>query len=157
MNGLSIEQKADFLQNDFVEKLRSIPTDTAPAWGKLSLQGMIEHMSDSFRNANGKELHDLMTEPAHVEKMQAFLRSDTPFKENTVNRKMGETPAPLRWDHVDDAIGELQAEIADFADVFDQDKSRTITNPFFGDLNWEDWVLLLYKHATHHLRQFGAV
>jgi hypothetical protein len=28
-------------------------------------------------------------------------------------------------------------------------------NPIFGDLNYEQNVRLLYKHALHHLRQFG--
>ena len=30
-------------------------------------------------------------------------------------------------------------------------------HPVFGELNFEEWVLLHYKHVGHHLKQFGMV
>lgn len=151
-----IQKKADFLQFDYVLAIRSIDPSERGRWGKLSPQGMVEHMADSFRIANGKDVHDCVTPYEHIDKMQAFLRSDKPFKENTVNSMMTEEPAALRWNNMDDALGELQTEINDFIDVFKQNKDKIITNPFFGDLNYDDWVMLLYKHALHHLKQFGS-
>ncbi len=149
--------KTDFLQHEFPRLLGGIDRATLPAWGKLSLQGMIEHMADSVRIANGRDPKDCITPPEHLPKMIAFLRSDKPFRENTANPQMSETPALLRFEGVEDAIGELQMELNDFIDVFDQDKTKVITNPFYGDLNFDDWTQLLYKHALHHLRQFGVV
>lgn len=29
-------------------------------------------------------------------------------------------------------------------------------HPVFGDLNFEEWVLLNHKHVVHHLKQFGV-
>ena len=149
--------KAEFIQFEFPRLLAAIAPDTPPAWGKMSLQQMIEHMSDSVRIANGRDPKDCITPPDYLPKMQAFMMSDKPFKENTPNVQMPETPAPPRFDRVEDAIGELQQELNEFFDVFDQDKAKVITNPFFGDLNFEHWVQLLDKHARHHLRQFGVV
>jgi hypothetical protein len=149
--------KAEFIKFEFPRLLASISADTPPAWGKMSLQQMIEHMSDSVRIANGRDLQDCVTPPEHLPKMQAFVMSDKPFKENTVNIHMPETPQPCRFDRVEDAIGELQQELNEFVDVFGEDKQKVITNPFFGDLNFEQWVQLLYKHSLHHLRQFGVV
>jgi hypothetical protein len=148
--------KIDFLKNKYIATLRSIAPDTPPAWGKMNFQQMVEHMSDSFRIANGKDPQDCITPEEHLPKMQAFIMSDKPFRENTVNPQLPETPPPVRFDRVEDAIGELQQEIDDFFEVFDQDKHKIITNPIFGDLNYEHWVHLLYKHAIHHLRQFSA-
>lgn len=149
--------KLRFLQYDFPQLLSTLDPATTPAWGRLSFQGMVEHMSDSVRIANGRDPKDCITSPQHLPKMLAFLRSDKPFRENTANPQMSETPAPLRFERVEDAIGELQMELNDFVDVFGQDKHKVITNPFYGDLNFEDWTQLLYKHALHHLRQFGIV
>jgi hypothetical protein len=29
-------------------------------------------------------------------------------------------------------------------------------HPLFGPLTWREWGVATYKHADHHLRQFGA-
>jgi hypothetical protein len=148
--------KSDFLHFEFPRLLSTIDPATPPAWGKMNLQQMIEHMSDSLRIANGRDPKDCVTPTEHLPKMQSFMMSDKPFRENTPNIQLPDTPLPPRFDNVEDAIGELQQEINEFFDVFDQDKGKIITNPFFGDLNFEQWVQLLYKHAIHHLRQFGV-
>lgn len=149
--------KSEFLQSEFVALLTKIPANTTPLWGKMSVQQMVEHMSDSVRIANGRDPQNCVTPEEHLSKMLTFLRSDKPFKENTPNSLMSETPSACRFERMEDALGELQAELDEFINVFDQDKSKIITNPFFGDLNFEDWVQLLYKHSLHHLRQFGVV
>lgn len=149
--------RIEFLQFEAPRLLKAIDPATPPAWGKMNLQQMIEHMSDSVRIANGRDPQDCVTPPEHIPKMQAFVMSDKPFKENTPNRLLPDDPLPPRFDNADDAIGELQQELNEFVDVFDQDKQKTITNPFFGDLNFDQWTALLYKHMLHHLRQFGVV
>jgi len=148
--------KRKFLKDEYTGLLGRMNPETKPAWGKMNFQQMVEHMSDSFRIANGKDLQDCITPEEHLPKMRAFLMSDKPFRENTPNVLLPDIPPPVRFDRIEDAIGELQQEIDDFFDVFDQDKHKIITNPFFGDLDYEMWVQLLYKHAWHHLRQFGA-
>ena len=30
------------------------------------------------------------------------------------------------------------------------------THPLFGPLSWHEWGVVTYKHADHHLKQFGA-
>jgi hypothetical protein len=69
---------------------------------------------------------------------------------------MPETPAPVVNPSVDSAVQELQKEIGYFFSVFEQNKMQVTRNPFFGDLNYDQNVHLLYKHAMHHLRQFGV-
>ena len=29
-------------------------------------------------------------------------------------------------------------------------------HPLFGPLSWREWGVVTYKHADHHLRQFGV-
>ena len=152
-----MQQQEDFLRIEYVPLLKTIDPTRPPGWGKMNIHQVIEHMSDSFRQANGKDPKDCINTPEVVEKMQAFLMSDKPFRENTPNVQMPETPLPVRYDDINDSLGELQAEINDFFDIFDQDKHRLITNPFFGDLDFEKWIRLLHKHAVHHLRQFGVI
>ncbi len=122
--------KAEFLQKELVVQLAKIPAGMAPLWGTMQAQQMVEHMSDSVRIANGRDPQDCITLPDHLPKMMAFLHSDKAFKENTPNSLMSETPAPCRFDRMEDALGELQAELNEFINVFDEDKRKIITNPF---------------------------
>ena len=149
--------KTAFLKTSFVALLRGIPSDTQPAWGKMSLQQMIEHFTDAVRIASGK-IPDipLLTPVAHLEKMQAFLVSDKPFRENTLNPLVPETPAPVRNATIEKALAELQDEIDAFFEIFTANETLTTRNPFFGDLDFDLNIHVLYKHAVHHLRQFGV-
>lgn len=150
-----MQEKEDFLRHDYIRTLAGIDPATPPAWGKMGVQHMIEHMSDSFMIANGKDPKDCVTPAENIARMKAFILSEKPFRENTPNAQLPDDPLALRFDSVSDSIGELEMQVNDFFDVFGEDKRKIITNPFFGDLDYEHWVKLLYKHAWHHLRQYG--
>ena len=149
--------KEHFLKKSFISLLQQIPSDSQPAWGKMSLQQMIEHFSDTVRTASGKLIpKKVLTKEEELPKMQAFLKSDKPFRENTPNPLMPEVPAPVRHASLTAAITELQGELTYFFDVFGANSKLMTTNPFFGDLDYNLNVQFLYKHAVHHLRQFGV-
>lgn len=149
--------KTQFLQNQLVPAIASISADAQPLWGKMNLQQMTEHISrEGFKFANGKLSHELVTPEEHIPKMQAFLRSDKEFKENTVNQLMGEEPVPAVHADMKSALSELQKEISDFFELFEREPDKVIVNPFFGPLDCELWIDLLYKHSKHHLKQFGV-
>lgn len=149
--------KEQFLKKSFVPLLQQIPSHTKPAWGKMSLQQMIEHFTDAVRTASGKLItKKVFTKEEDLPKMQAFLKSDKSFRENTPNPLMPEVPAPVRHASITAATTELQAELDYFFDVFLANRQMYTTNPFFGNLDYELNVQLLYKHAVHHLRQFGV-
>jgi hypothetical protein len=150
-------EKADFLKHRLVPLLKKIPSDTAPAWGKMTLQQMIEHFADSTRIASGKTVYtEIHTPEERLEKMREFLMSEKPFKENTANPLLPEIPAPVKNPSIELALKELETEIDYFFSVFQKNKLQVTRNPFFGDLNFEQNVQLLHKHALHHLRQFGV-
>jgi hypothetical protein len=89
--------------------------------------------------------------------VRAFLESEKPFRENTPNALMPEIPAPVRNPSKEEALKELKNEIDFFFSVFEKNNLQVTRNPFFGDLNYEQNVQLLYKHAMHHLKQFGSL
>jgi len=151
-------EKQNFLRTRLVPYLQRLNPATQPRWGKMSVQQMIEHYAgDAVRNASGRlKLDTIMTPPERLEAMREFMMSDKPFKENTKNPLMEEEPAPLRYKTVQAAIGALQQELIYFFEAFEKNPQLVTRNPFFGDLNFEQNVQLLYKHAVHHLRQFGV-
>ncbi len=154
---MSIE-KENFLRTKLVSYLQRLDPGTPARWGRMNVQQMIEHYAgDAVRNANGRlKMDTIMTPPENLQRMREFMMSDKPFKENTKNPLMGEELAPLRYKTVQGAIGALQQELIYFFEAFESNPELVTRNPFFGDLNFEQNVQLLYKHALHHLRQFGV-
>lgn len=150
--------KEDFLKNRLMVLLKQLPSDTTPKWGKMTLQQMIEHYSDAVRIASGKTPYtDIITPPEQLEKMRQFLESDKPFRENTINPMLAEVPAPVKNPSMANALEELQTELDFFFTVFEKNNLQVTRNPLFGDLNFDQNVQLLHKHAIHHLKQFGVV
>jgi hypothetical protein len=151
-------EKENFLRTRLVRYMQQLDPASPPRWGKMTVQHMIEHFGgDAVRNASGRlKTETIITPPERLARMREFMMSERPFKENTKNPLLGEEPAPLRYHTVQAAIGKLHEELIYFFEAFAKDPQLITRNPFFGDLNFEQNVQLLHKHAIHHLRQFGS-
>ena len=151
---MNTEKEVQFLK-DFILLLQEASAATPARWGKMTFQQMVEHLADAIRIASGKKVYtEVITPENQLEKFRAFLMSDKPFRQNTVNPLMPATPAPVRNVSAREALKELQVELHDFFAAFETDELKTTRNPIFGDLNFEQNVQLLNKHVRHHLKQF---
>jgi hypothetical protein len=140
-----------------VTTLSHLPLDTAPQFGKMNVHQMIEHMGYAFRQASGLIPLDPVNDEEVTAKMFRFMMSDKPFRDNTPNPYLPDDPAPPAHKEVGDSLAQLQHDIDVFIKTFEGQPDRRILNPFFGHLNFDEWVHLLHKHGHHHLRQFGVV
>jgi hypothetical protein len=148
--------KEKFLQTIFIPLLQQLKANTPARWGKMNVQQMIEHFGDAVMVASGKLKLPVMTPPEKLPTYREFLMSEKPFKENTRNPLLGEAPLPPKKNTKEAAIGKLQEELIYFFQIFRNNPGLKTTNPIFGELNYEENIQLLYKHALHHLRQFGV-
>ncbi len=150
-------EKEKFIRTGFVERLETLSPHAKGIWGVMNAQEMVEHMSYAFRMANGKDLYELATPAENVERMQAFVKSDREFKPNTKNVLLPEVAVPAQKASMQASIEELKTEIADFFAYFKKHPDGVLMNPFFGELNYELWIDLLYKHCMHHAKQFELI
>jgi len=150
-------EKLEFLAVTFPSMVAKLNADTMGKWGVMNAQQMVEHMSDSIRIANGTVLMQIVTPSENLDKVKAFMMSDKPFRENTKNALLPDTALPITNPNMELAIEELKGEIKHFKEVFKNDPEKIITNPFFGNLNFDEWLHLLHKHAMHHARQFSLI
>lgn len=149
--------KAHFLRKDLIPLLKSIAPDTPPQWGQMSLQQMIEHFAASVRMASRQNRDvTVITPEENLPRMQAYLMSDKPYPQNVRNPLLGDTPPPLRFSSLAEALNDVQAALDSFFETFFANPSLTTRNPFFGELNFDQNLQFVYKHAVHHLRQFGV-
>jgi hypothetical protein len=151
------KEKLEFVTKTFPQLAAQLDANTKGAWGVMNAQQMVEHMSYSVRIANGKLTMDIVTPAENLEKVKGFMMSDKPFRENTKNSMLPDTALPTEQPDMQHAIEELKNELELFVQVFKKEPNKIITNPFFGDLNFDEWLHLLHKHLMHHARQFGLV
>jgi hypothetical protein len=149
-------EKENFIRTKLVPLLQQLSSDTTPLWGKMNVQQMIEHFTDVMMVASGKIKLPIVTTPDRLPKLQEFMMSEKPFKENTKSPVLGEDPLPLRKRTKEAAIGKLQEEIIYFFEAFEKDPGMKTANPVFGLLDFEMNIQVLHKHALHHLKQFGV-
>ncbi len=152
----NIAGKADFLKHEYTKKLAALDINAERRWGKMNVLQMIEHMSDYVRVGSGREVQPLQTPEEYLPKYKEFLATEKPFKENTPNSLMSDTPADTKHGSKEEAINELQNELDHLFAAFEKEPGKKVINPFFGELNYEESIQLLHKHAWHHLRQFGV-
>lgn len=148
-------EKENFLRTKLISHLQQLPPGVSPFWGKMNVQQMIEHMIDVMMVASGKIKLPIVTPPDRLPKLQEFMMTEKPFKENTKSPVLGDEPVSPKKHTKEAAIGKLQEEIIYFFEAFEKNPGMKTTNPVFGELDFEMNIQLLYKHALHHLRQFG--
>jgi hypothetical protein len=150
--------KADFIKNKFANLIRLSP-HTERSWGKMNLHQMVEHVTDFFNVSNGKIQLPLISPAEHLPKLKAFLLSDKAFRENTKAplEILGEEPAAVRNESLDVALIKLEKSIQRFFEYFETNPSTITIHPVFGPLNFDEWILLHYKHVQHHAKQFGLI
>ena len=149
--------KLQFLKTEFPKLLQTLKPDAKGNWGVMNGIQMVEHMTYSVHFATGTLGTKIMTPAERLDASRSFAMSDKEFKPNTKNTMMSETPEPAKNATMQEAIKEFENELTAFLSYFEINKGATLTNPFFGELNFEEWIHLFYKHAQHHCKQFGLV
>lgn len=151
------KDKPDFVKNKFAALVKTLQADATGKWGKMNAQQMVEHVTGFFKVSTGQLHFPLVTPAEYLPKAKAFLLSDKEFRENTKAPVLPEEPLPLQFATMNEAVAGLQKEINHFIDKFEKEPTLITQHPVFGDLNFEEWVLLHYKHVTHHAKQFGLL
>ena len=154
---MTITEKKLFLQTQLVPLLRSLKPETTGNWGKMNAHQMVEHLTGAIKLHNGTLVLPVVNSGERLEKMRQSLHTEIPFAPNVKNPILQDDPYPVRKATIDASIDKLQEELNFFFTTFEQNPQLITTNPLFGALNAEENILLLYKHATHHLNQFGLL
>jgi hypothetical protein len=154
---MEISEREFFVKKTALDKIRELKENSPALWGKMNARQMVEHLSEYIEHANGKRKMQVLTESEKLPAFKNFLLSDKGFKPNTPNSQMPETPSGQRLESLELAIEELEINLYKFFERFAGKENETENHLFFGPLNYEEYLTLLYKHVFHHLKQFGLV
>ena len=149
----------EFVQADlcaFLEILKNLDEKKSASWGKMTPQRMIEHLSDCIYMSCGIGNHELLIPEEKIKGMQAFLISDKEMPQN-IQVPFAKENTPLRNTDIELALDEFTMAWVDFEEMYSEDPQKTALHPYYGNLNYEQWLLLHSKHFTHHFTQFGLM
>lgn len=152
-----IAQKTLFLKDKYIVLLNTLEIDKPAVFGKMNVLQMIEHMAAYIRLAYGKpQITKVSVADEVATKMKQFLLSEKPFKPNTPNSLLPDVPPEPKYKNKEDAIEDITLAIKELFNFFNNSPNAIVLNPFFGYLNFEETIQLLFKHSHHHLAQFNV-
>lgn len=135
-----------------IARLERLSPDDAPSWGRFTAPQMLAHLTDALRMALG----ELPCEPRRLPLVRHF-----PVKHLVLYVLPFPRSAPTAGEllaRAPDAWAVERGHLASLVARFDPAVAPRAwpPHPIFGPLTGAQWGVLTYKHADHHLRQFGA-
>ncbi len=156
MQELTLAHANDFFENHLDGFLKKLTPDLRPLWGKMTSQHVVEHLAWVVGGSAGKWTSPVFTPAEKLPKYRLFVYTNIAIKPgfNTPLLDPGELPA-LALPSLDDAVEDFWQAWADFEGFFLQNPKLTPNHPVFGPLSGDEWRRFHFKHAVHHLAQFG--
>ena len=140
----------------FLEILENLDENKVASWGKMTPQRMLEHLSDCIYMSCGIRNYELLIPEEKIKGIQEFLYSDKEMPQN-IQVPFAKENTPLRNSDLELALDEFTMAWVDFEEMYSEDPKKIALHPYYGNLNYEQWLLLHSKHFTHHFSQFGLV
>jgi hypothetical protein len=139
------------VRSSFVDRAARLTAATSPLWGRMNAGAMMAHLNDSLRMAFGDLPCKSKNLPLRYKPIRRLIIYYLPMPK-------GAPTAPELMARCSGAA--LDDERKNFAQLLDRCAAMTPASTFgvhpaFGDLNYDEYGALIWKHTDHHLRQFG--
>jgi Protein of unknown function (DUF1569) len=137
---------------EILSRIRSLSASSTRQWGSMDVVAMLEHLRLSARMTVG----DLSVPSVNKRVFQLFplkhiILYVLPFP------KGAPTAPELKPIDVESFEGEREAVLELLEQIGTGPREGAgPAHPLFGPLTWREWGVVTYKHADHHLKQFGA-
>ena len=146
----SILNEADRAEID--RRMRSLSASSTRRWGSLDVVGMLQHLRLSARMALG----ELPVPSANKRVFQMF-----PLKHLILYVLPFPKGAPTAAELKPSDAASFEEERAVLLELLERigkgpSEGAGPAHPLFGPMTWREWGVVTYKHADHHLKQFGA-
>ena len=139
-------------REELVERIKSLDQNNNALWGKMNVYQMVKHCTLHEEMVLGK----LKIKRVFIGRLiggmllKKVLKDDKPFGRNSPTSSLLKT-------HHD--RGDIEQQKKEWISRLEQYASYTapdFIHPFFGPMTKDQIGFFAYKHADHHLRQFGA-
>lgn len=146
-----------FLKETEFELLAKLQPDQKPAWGIMTPQHMVEHLSSLFLFTIEKIPAKTFYSEEKLKRNYHYLITEKrPMARNIQHKAMPSMP-PLRFASMEEAMAKLKELVNAFYAYFAANPDKKTMHPACGLLNFEEWEYMHYTHARHHLIQFNLI
>jgi|KBSSwiStaDraftv2_1062776.scaffolds.fasta_scaffold269439_2 hypothetical protein len=133
-------------------RMRSLTESSTRQWGSMDVTSMLQHLHLSSRMALG----ELPVASANKRAFQKF-----PLKHLILYVLPFPKSAPTAPELKSSASASFEEERAALLELLERIGTGPAdgegpAHPLFGPMTYREWGVVTYKHADHHLRQFGA-
>ena len=137
---------------EIVRRMQSLSASSARRWGSMDVAGMLQHLSLSARMTLG----ELVVPSSNKRVFQMFplkhlILYVLPFPKGAPTAPLLKPGATVPFEEERSALLEMLERIGT-----GPQEGTGPAHPLFGPMTWREWGVVTYKHADHHLRQFGA-
>lgn len=145
-----------FLSEILFEKIALLKADSAPLWGKMNGQQMVEHLIMPFKLADNTLGLELMLPPDKAERRYQYtIVEKKPFPRELRVPIVSEEPPVCEFSTMEAAIGHLRDAVNSFYQYHRENPDAKVVHPIMGVLSFQEWEYFLETHCQHHLSQFG--
>jgi hypothetical protein len=133
-------------------RLQSLSPSSTARWGTMNVASMLQHLHLSARMTLGElEVPSVNKRVFQKFPLKHLVLYVFPFPK-------GAPTAPKLKPGVPESIDEERAALLELLERIGTGPrdGNGPAHPLFGPLTWREWGVVTYKHADHHLRQFGA-
>lgn len=145
------------LVEDTKQRIMQLRPESERQWGSMGVAQTLAHCTSGIEMATGAIHARRAPFPANLIGRlikPLVFRDDKPMRRNSPSSTELFGADPAQCDFASER-SRLLAAIEGFRTLGPCGCSRH-PHPFFGQLDPEQWAILMYKHLDHHLRQFGV-
>lgn len=141
--------------DELTRRVRSVQLDSPRQWGKMNVQQMLSHLARSMEwvlISGGDEQPAWDGRPSRLIKFIAF-RVPLPWPRGIPNPN-----DPASVDVSAEELESLRLRVIEALEGMSRWEASDVapSHPAFGPLTTWEWRRWAFKHADHHLKQFGA-
>jgi hypothetical protein len=140
------------VREELTKRIQSLTEKNSAQWGKMNVFQMVKHCSlcDDMMHGKIKIKRVFIGRLIGPMILKKALQDGRPFGKNSPTAPVLKTANESGDIEIQkkDWLGKIE-QYADF-------RNTNFVHPFFGPMTKEQIGIFVYKHADHHLRQFGA-
>jgi len=137
-------------RDEMIRRIQAIDEHSSARWGKMSVSQMLKHCSQWDEMAQGKTRY----RQSLIGRLFGKMALRDMLKDEKMKRNLPTVPS-----FVIRGSSDVETEKKKWIQLMHQYADYPtdgFIHPFFGAISKENTGYLVYKHADHHLRQFGV-
>lgn len=135
---------------ELIGRVRRLGPNATHRWGTMSCGQMVAHLSDALRMTFGELEIKPRGGPLRLAPVRYVVIHKLPFPKGAPT-----APELIARDGAD-----LPAEVETIISLLERFSDAEVKlageHPAFGPMTRNDWGVLVYRHTSHHLEQFGV-